>query len=212
MEKNFQFKNIFLTGEKGCGKSTLINNFTAQSKLICTGFKMEWQYSGNVKTSLLILPYNAKSKFNPIHSELPAANYIAGYWNGVKAIPNPEGFENTGIKILQESLAVSIQSPDSSLIILDELGILEKNATNFKNEVIQVLDSRIRVLGVLKKKSSVFSDILIKRSDTLILEINPDTRDHVNLKIFFNKTRRKSPTSKHSESGEMDSLWLRTNS
>jgi len=184
--KNSQVKNIFITGEKGCGKTTLINKFASQSSLICTGFKMKWQFNDNlIKTHLTILPYNENSKFNPSSGELPESNYIAGHWNGFRAVPSCEGFENAGVKILEESLLVSTKNPERYLIIMDELGILEKEAANFKDAVIKALDSEVRVLGVLKKKTSFFSEILSERSDTLIVEINQENREVVDLNNFF---------------------------
>lgn len=185
MKMDINFKNIFLTGDKGCGKSTLVEKYAANSRINCVGFKMKWNYRQGNKTSLIILPFSRYSDYIPDNKKYPESFYIAGIWEKSRAIPVLEGFENAGVKILEESLKYSLNDTDKSLIVMDELGVLEKNAIGFINMVQKILDSNVRVLGVLKKKSSAFSEILNSRNDTFIIDLDITDRNTIDLADYI---------------------------
>ncbi len=63
----------------------------------------------------------------------------------------PRVFDTAGAALLENI-------PAGSLVLMDELGFLEKEAFLFQNRVLEVLDGPYRVLGVIKERSDPFLD------------------------------------------------------
>ena len=70
-----------------------------------------------------------------------------GKWQGDAAV-----FNSKGCRALEKCLG------KEELVIMDELGIFERDALEFQASVFKILDSRLPVLGVLKNKSNPFLD------------------------------------------------------
>jgi nucleoside-triphosphatase len=151
-------KNIFLTGAIKCGKSTLVNKILEKLNLSYSGYRT--------------LPYFIK--------DLHQGFYIEGYIEnenickpisvkieGYKMVPIRETFEIIGVDILK----TSIESLNSKIILLDEIGFLEREAYDFKKEIVNCLDSNKFVIGVVRKMEDEFFDYIKDRKDTLIIDI-----------------------------------------
>lgn len=63
----------------------------------------------------------------------------------------PQAFDTAGVALLAHI-------PAGSLVLMDELGFLEKEAYLFQNRVLEILEGPYRVLGVIKEKSDPFLD------------------------------------------------------
>ncbi|MCX7708966.1 MAG: nucleoside-triphosphatase [Clostridia bacterium] len=158
-------KNIFLTGQKQVGKSTLINGALSQNAFAVGGFK-----------TLPHLTHGERDGFF-IRSMLPdivtSENILISRKNshgGWEAIPAT--FEQVGVKILEESLKACPQ-----LILMDELGFLENQALNFQRTVMKCLDSPVPILGVIKPVHTPFLDSVRSREDVEVLEITIENRE-----------------------------------
>lgn len=157
--------NIFLTGDKQIGKSTIINRFLAEYNGKVCGFK----------TLLENEPYR-KFYIESINPQITTAEkvYISkkteeGFLKG-----NIEGFDSFGVEILNDCLC---SSPD--LIVLDELGLFESEAIHFQELVHSCLDAKTPVLGVLKAKSSPFLDSIRYRNDVTIYNVTLENREEL---------------------------------
>jgi len=80
-------------------------------------------------------------------------------------------FENFGTVVLERSLK------NSELIVLDEMGVMEKQTKKFKKLILQCLNAPQPVLGAFQKRAVWFLDILKGRQDTKVFLINEDNRD-----------------------------------
>ena len=155
--------NIFLTGEKQVGKSAIINKIIVDYNEKVCGFKTLLENTEYRRFYLESISLNNRTT---------EKNYISkrteeGYTKGII-----EAFDGFGTVILSECLASS-----PSLIVMDELGVFEKNAFLFQEMVYKCLDSAIPVLGVLKAKSSPFLDSIKNRKDVKIFYVNHDNRE-----------------------------------
>lgn len=152
--------NIFLTGFKNAGKSTVINEFLKTYKGTVGGFRTVLK-----KTSI--------DDFCGIYMiDITQDDVPFGYDNRAgsctperKPIGYDKVFETVGVKSLSFSTM-------PNLIIMDELGVLENECENFKAKVIECLNSKADVLGVIKSKSSDFLDEIRARKDVIIIDVH----------------------------------------
>ena len=148
--------NIFLTGAIKCGKSTLVNKILEELNLSYSGYRT--------------LPYFINDLHQGFYIESCIENIckpISVKIEGYKMIPILEAFEIIGVDILKRS----IDSLNSKIILLDEIGFLEKEAYRFKDEIKKCLDSQKFVIGVLRKMEDEFFDYIKERKDTLVIDI-----------------------------------------
>ncbi len=147
-----KIKNIFLTGRIQVGKSTLINKILAKFWGAFSGFRTLPYYDEYNQLNgfyLETLPQSLMLK------ELP---FIGRRFEDNRWVGFPSVFEKLGTAILNECL---IMKPD--LFVMDELGFFESDALQFQGKVLEVLDSPIPVLGVLKQADVPFLNNIRKR-------------------------------------------------
>lgn len=164
-------KNIFITGEKGIGKSTLINRLIEEINLEVSGFKT--------------LPYEIENQRMGFYLKglVEASDFINNRPISIQdsqtsCIPITETFETLGVEVLRKSLKDS-----HPIIVMDELGRLERMAKEFNQEVYKVLDSHKMVLGVLQQVSVPLLEAIKQREDTLILTLTCHNTHNVHMKI-----------------------------
>jgi molybdate transport system regulatory protein len=115
-----------------------------------------------------------------------------------------EVFETLGVNLLTHCLD---NHPD--IIVMDELGFLESEATTFQQRVFSCLDAPVPVWGVIKPLSTPFLDGIRERKDVTVLTITIDNRD----RLYNELTEKKKAVSFRTSKGgiEMDlcyRIWL----
>jgi len=153
-------KNLFLTGKKGVGKSTLLNKALNELDLSKGGYITERVFDGYYRK------YVAKSISEP------EENYTI-----IKVDSRDDSkewfplvFENQLVPLLDKSLSKDI-------IVLDELGSSENGISKFTSKVFEILDSSKIVFGVLQDSSCEFIDGIKSRDDVKIITITEKNRD-----------------------------------
>ena len=130
--------NLFLTGEIQVGKSTLLRKLIAKSGL---------------------RPGGAETGFGPWRAEATRRLFLHPYGDpdygedSVCARMGPEGktvypsvFDGRGAALVRAALA----DPAVDVVVLDELGFLEKDALEFRAAVLEALRGPKPVWGVLR--------------------------------------------------------------
>lgn len=163
-------KNIFLTGAIHIGKTTALNSFLNSFHGTIGGFKTFPVVQNNEK-----IGFSMKA-INPSDGTMPAFIAKKNEENNWAAILGT--FDDLGVHILKKALDNRVD-----LIIMDELGFFEENAYLFQKAVYECLDSKIPVLGVIKKANSGFLNKLRERKDLEIIEVNEENRDEIPNKI-----------------------------
>lgn len=152
--------NIFLTGFKNAGKSSIINEFLTT-------------YDGTVCGFRTILKKTPIDEFCGIYIvDITQPDVYLGYDNRAGSCTperKPIGFDKVFETVGANALSFSTL-PD--LIIMDELGVLEDKCEHFKTKVKDCLDSKANVLGVIKSKSSDFLDSIRARKDVIIIDVH----------------------------------------
>lgn len=156
--------NFFVTGDRGVGKSTLL-------QMLLEELALQNDISGFVT-----LPYfeNHTRKGFYLHSIIEVRDNdkpISIQEDAISCKSIPDTFETLGVTLLKISL-----KEHTNHIVMDELGVLEAQAYNFQRQVQKVLDSPKIVLGVLKDKQHPFLDAIKDREDTRLYRITKENR------------------------------------
>ncbi len=145
-------KHMFLQGEIGVGKSTIIKNSISSHMHDIGGFYSQRIYIGEkyVGFALKCVQEEEEYKINRYVNSLNEVDNIFLYSddNGRWKINN-DVFLNYGISLLKKGYT------SKKLILMDELGGVELKCIPFMREIFNLLDGNIPVLGVLKTESSI---------------------------------------------------------
>ena len=131
---------IFLTGERGVGKSTALRRALCGCGLNIGGFMTDFgdtRYGENKK--LWLLPWSESPDFS-------AGQVCALLGPGGRQV-FPEVFDGLGAELLRRAAG----DDACGLILMDELGFLEAGAAGFRKAVLDVLAGPKPVLGVVRQ-------------------------------------------------------------
>lgn len=156
--------HLFLTGDKGIGKSTLIKKLLAYLDLPAGGFftvKTADVFPGRV--SLHLLRAGRDDKPSP-------ENFLA-------FCKHPDNKSSERFNTLGPDALSPL--PGVRILVMDELGPHEENALLFRNAVLSALDGELPVLGVLQKADSPFLRQIAEHPRVKLLEVTAENREHL---------------------------------
>ncbi|GAA0121151.1 MAG: methyltransferase domain-containing protein [Clostridium argentinense] len=156
-------KNLFLTGEIGVGKSTLLKKLIEKINTSIGGYVTERVIDNNTLKYNLISLYDGTEEYTI--SKMP----LNGCSNDIEIFLS--SFNEGIFSVLEKSFH------ERNAIIMDELGFMESKAYKFKDIVLKLLDSSNTVIGVLKKRDCEFLNSIRNRNDVVILEVTKENRD-----------------------------------
>jgi len=159
MYKGKQPFHIFLTGEKQVGKSTLVSAVLSKTGLKYKGMKSVSVFDDNGNRNVYLIPAEAEN---------PDFTTLAGVCtNRHLTEKHPEVFDSAGLSLIEPA-------EDTQLLVIDEIGRIEKDASAYSQKVLSLLErTDIHVLGVLQMNA-----------DTPLAEA---IRKHPNVKTFVIK-------------------------
>lgn len=160
-----KIKNIFLTGDIHIGKTTILNKvINSLPHLKIGGFRTLPIYEDGEKKGFIFDSLAGIKKLFA-HVDLKTENKFDVYKFDYNV------FEDIGVFSLEKALR------DSDLILMDEIGMMERQTTNFRQMILNCLNSTKPNLGAFQKRATWFENILKKREDTKIININEANRD-----------------------------------
>lgn len=159
--------HIFLTGRVQVGKSSLIRRILSAHP--------EWTVGGFRSVSCLndiegalggvyLLPASGPSP------ALGPENLIGIRCQGGGAKAFPQVFETTGLDLLSKTGGFH-------LLMMDELGFMERNAACFSRRVLALLERATPILGVVKPRETPLLDAVRAHPNTEILEVTRENRE-----------------------------------
>ncbi len=157
-------KNFLITGLPGVGKTALI-------KKLCEIFK-EFNPAGfytaeitenGVRTGFEVVSlYGDSSIFAHINLK---TKYVVGKYK-------------VDVKVLENMLDnIFAREKKTGLYIIDEIGKMECKSKKFSRIIIELLNSEKPVVATIAEKGADLINVIKKRDDVKIFEINPNNRD-----------------------------------
>lgn len=153
--------HIFLTGARQAGKSTAVHKALALLPFAPGGFYTRFESAPRL-SGLYMLPYGAPPAFDEHHL---VAKTIDGHMTAL------DNFERLGTALLDAAR----QSADG-VIVMDELGHVEKNAVLFHQAIGRCLDGGKPILGVLRQDQG-WHDFIRRHPKAQIIEVTENNRD-----------------------------------
>lgn len=160
-------RHIIIAGKRHVGKSTLVNRLLEHTEAPLYGFRTASGRSMKEGCrSFFIHPAAAAER---IETE---DNHI-GDGNGISPVGYPEVFDNYGVKCLE--------AEPGGIILMDELGFMEKDAKEFCARVLELLDGDIPVLATAKSGHNdiEFLNKLLDHPNADVYEITTENRDEL---------------------------------
>ena len=158
-------RHIFLTGEKQVGKSTLWRKVLEQSGISPVGFQtLEYLVNGSFRGYRL---HGLGRTPAELGNDVPVSVFLRRKLH----LPVSESFDIFGTALLKLALE------DGGFILMDELGIFERDAVAFRQAVVDCLNGDCHVLGVLQKADDPYLDAILNRPDVLVFTITKENRD-----------------------------------
>ncbi len=157
-----QTRNLFLTGPTRVGKSTALRRALEllPPELEYDGFKT---YHALNERAIHIARYRAECRYTP-------DNQI-GRWGGKLMLPVPE---------VLEAWAAELRGlKDRPLLVMDELGFLEKSSLAFQQAVFELLAADVPVIGVLRQMDIPWQKPILADPGNQIVEVTAENRDQL---------------------------------
>jgi len=176
-------KNIFITGNPGVGKTTLIHNLIKDLKIPAGGFyTQELRVSGR-RTGFKIISLDGKEGI------LASVNTKSRFRVSRYGVNLPD-LEAIGVKSIADALE------KNELVIIDEVGKMELFSKKFQEVLLTALDSAKPVIGTIMLRDNSFTRNIKKRRDTEVIMLTRENFDEVKERIRENISQLKTPNSK----------------
>ncbi len=159
-------EHILLTGEPGCGKTTLIKRFAAQVPCEIGGFYTQEIRAGGQRQGFRMITFDGAEGVLA-HVDFGGAKRVGKYGVDLAAL------EAVGVASIRRALRAG------TLVIIDEIGPMELFSPAFRQVVMDAFNSNRLVLGTVVRRSTPFSDAVKARPDVRVIEVRPGNRDAV---------------------------------
>lgn len=154
-------RHVILTGEVGIGKSTVL-----ERTLNLLNVRTEGMWTGadaprDAHEKTLYMRAYGDEATGCLFARLPGADraYAA------------RCFDTVGVRLLRRARRLG------ELIVIDELGWLERGACQYQQELLAAFDGDVPVLAVLRQNRAEWADWIRKRPDAELLTVCRDNRD-----------------------------------
>jgi nucleoside-triphosphatase len=162
-----KIKNIFITGSIHIGKTTILNKVIERlPHLKIAGFRTLPIYENGNKKGFIFESLDGMRKIFA-HVDLDSENQFDVYKFDYRI------FEEVGVLCLENALL------NSDLILMDEIGMMERRTEKFKQMIIKCLNSEQLVLGAFQERAAWFLKKMLERNDTKIFIIHEDNRNEI---------------------------------
>ena len=159
--------NVYLlTGSPGTGKTTVIKQAIANTKLKAGGFYTEEVRSGGTRQGFRIITLDGQDTILA-HVDISSPYRVSKYGVGISNL------DNVGVTAIHRAIE------ESDLIVIDEIGKMELFSPRFREAVLKAIDSGKKVLGTIMLSSHPFADEIKSHPKVQMVEITRANHDQV---------------------------------
>ena len=164
-------KVLLLTGQPGAGKTALIKEALANTRVNAAGFYTEEIRTGGIRQGFRIVTLDGQEVILA-HVEISSPYQVSKYHVDTAAL------DRVGVSALH--LAVR----EFGLIVIDEIGKMELLSPQFRETVMHALNSQKKVLGTIMFNPHPFADEIKHHPEVETLLVTRDNRDDVMEKVM----------------------------
>ena len=162
---------LLLTGQPGSGKTALIKEALARSKVKGSGFYTEEIRTGVIRHGFQIITFDGQEA-TLAHVAISSPHRVSKYKVDMGAL------DRVGIPALRQALT------ESDLVIIDEIGKMELLSPRFKEVVTQAVNSGKKVLGTIMLNAHPFADEIKRHPQAEVLLVTRDNRTEVMKRVL----------------------------
>lgn len=152
-------KQVYLlTGRPGTGKTSLIKQAVAGTKGKAGGFYTEEIRNQGVRTGFRLVTLNGQSTILA-HTDIHRSYRVSRYGVDVDSL------DRVGVVALRQA------AEQFDLVVIDEIGKMELFSANFKETVLQIIESGKRVLGTIMLNPDLWADAIKHRPQVNVVEV-----------------------------------------
>jgi len=159
--------NVYLlTGSPGVGKTTVIRQAIAKSKVKAGGFYTEEIRSGGTRLGFRIVTLDGQDAILA-HVDSHSRYRVSKY--GVDI----QNLDNAGVAAVNQAI------DESELIVIDEIGKMELFSPRFKEAVLEAIDSGKKVLGTAMLSPHPFTDDIKRHPKVKVIQLSRANHEQV---------------------------------
>jgi nucleoside-triphosphatase len=162
---------LLLTGKPGTGKTALIKEALARTKVKGGGFYTEEIRTGGIRQGFRIVTLDGQEAILA-HVGISSPYQISKYRVDTDAL------DRVGVSALRQALK------ESDLIVIDEIGKMELLSPRFKEAVMQAINSGQKVLGTIMLNPHPFADEIKHHPEVETILVTRDNRAEVMKKVL----------------------------
>jgi len=162
---------LLLTGQPGTGKTALIKEALARTKLKGGGFYTQEIRTRDIRQGFRIITLDGQEAILA-HVGISSSYQVSKYQVDTDAL------DRVGVSAVRRA----VQGFD--LIVIDEIGKMELISPQFKEAVTQAINSGKKVLGTIMLNPHPFADEIKRRPEVETLLVTRDNRPQVTKKVL----------------------------
>jgi len=160
-----------LTGKPGTGKTALIKEALARTKVEAGGFYTEEIRTGGIRQGFKIVTLDGQEAILA-HVSISSPYQVSKYKVDIDAL------DRVGVSALRQALK------ESDLIVIDEIGKMELLSPRFKEAAMQAINSGRKVLGTIMLNPHSFADQVKCHPEVEVFVVTRDNRTQVMRKVL----------------------------
>lgn len=161
-------KKVLLTGKPGLGKTTVIIKLARELKNDVVGFYTEEIRKGSRRVGFELVSLASGKRLPLAHVSFASSKRVGKY--GVK----PENLDP-----FLDELGLALHCGNPRCFLIDEIGKMELYSPQFKDIILEALNSRYPVVATIMARPEPFCDSLKKLNAVAVWRISQDNRDRL---------------------------------
>ena len=160
-----------LTGQPGTGKTALIKEALARTEVKGGGFYTEEIRTGGIRQGFRIATLDGQEAILA-HVDISSPYQVSRYRVDTEAL------DRVAVSALRRALK------EADLIVIDEIGKMELLSPQFREAVMQAINSGKQVLSTITLNPHPFADEIKRRPEVETLVVTRDNRTEVMRKVL----------------------------